>query len=113
MYVISRLLVLLGLVDSVHLVTTLCSFSLPTLSRQFRDTTYHHTLPYTLPLAQVITGHCCTYSVIFIALYCIVMYLLQTTLVMSVYMTISLTVERFLSVVHPLYTIRNRCSCDI
>ena len=38
------------------------------------------------------------------------MYLLQTTLVMSVYMTISLTVERFLSVVHPLYTIRNRCS---
>ena len=58
MYVISRLLVLLGLVDTVHLVTTLCSFSLPTLSRQFRDTTYHHTLPYTLPLAQVITAHC-------------------------------------------------------
>ena len=48
----------LGLVDTVHLVTTLCSFSLPTLSRQFRDTTYHHTLPYTLPLAQVLTAHC-------------------------------------------------------
>ena len=59
MYEMLRLLVLLGLVDSVHLVTTLCSFSLPTLSRQFRDTTYHHTLPYTLPLAQVITGHYC------------------------------------------------------
>ena len=59
MYVILRLLVLLGLVDSVHLVTTLCSFSLPTLSQQFRDTTYHHTLPYTLPLAQVLTGHYC------------------------------------------------------
>ena len=58
MSMILRLLVVLGLVDTVHLVTTLCSFSLPTLSSQFRDTAYHHTLPYTLPLAQVLTAHC-------------------------------------------------------
>ena len=29
-------------------------------------------------------------------------------MVMSVYMTISMTVERYLSIVHPLYTLRNR-----
>ena len=29
-------------------------------------------------------------------------------MVMSVYVTISMTVERYLSVVHPLYTLKNR-----
>ena len=33
-------------------------------------------------------------------------------MVMSVYMTISMTVERYLSVVHPLYTLRNRSTSE-
>jgi len=78
-----RLLLLLGLVDTVHLLTSLLSFSFPTLSQNYYKSTYFYTIPYTLPLAQ-------------------------TSMVMSVYMTISLTVERYMSVVHPLYTLRHR-----
>ena len=50
---LSRLLVLLGVADLVHLVTSLLSFSLPTLSPTFHTHSYLHTLPFTLPLAQV------------------------------------------------------------
>ena len=49
----SRLLLLLGVADLVHLVTSLLSFSLPTLSPAFHTHSYLHSLPYTLPLAQV------------------------------------------------------------
>ena len=49
----SRLLLLLGVADLVHLVTSLLSFSLPTLSPAFHTHSYLHTLPFTLPLAQV------------------------------------------------------------
>ena len=49
-----RLLLLLAVVDTVHLVTSLLSFSLPTLCTSFLKNTYKYTLPYTLPLAQVI-----------------------------------------------------------
>ena len=35
-----RLLLMLAVVDTVHLVTSLLSFSLPTLSTSFRNTTY-------------------------------------------------------------------------
>ena len=48
-----RLLLLLGLADMLHLLTSLLSFSLPTLSSTFLSHTYLHSLPYTLPLAQV------------------------------------------------------------
>ena len=58
---LSRLLVLLGVADLVHLVTSLLSFSLPTLSPTFHTHSYLHTLPYTLPLAQV-SGPCNTAS---------------------------------------------------
>ena len=50
---ITRLLLLLGLADMLHLLTSLLSFSLPTLSSTFLSHTYLHSLPYTLPLAQV------------------------------------------------------------
>ena len=44
---------LLAVADLVHLVTSLLSFSLPTLSPAFHTHSYLHTLPFTLPLAQV------------------------------------------------------------
>ena len=47
------MLLLLGVADLVHLVTSLLSFSLPTLSPTFHTHSYLHTLPFTLPLAQV------------------------------------------------------------
>ena len=45
---------MLAVVDTVHVVTSLLSFSFPTLSTSFLNTTYKYTLPYTLPIAQVI-----------------------------------------------------------
>ena len=48
-----RLLLVLAVVDSIHLVSSFFSFSLPRLSLQFCMTTYHHIIPITLPLAQV------------------------------------------------------------
>ena len=56
----SRLLFLLGIIDTVHLVTSLLSFSLPTLSSLYRDNIYHNIFPYTFPIAQVpqlLTNH--------------------------------------------------------
>ena len=53
---IFRLLLLLAVVDTVHLVTSLLSFCLPAISSSFRLHLYHLALPYTLPLAQV--GSC-------------------------------------------------------
>lgn len=50
---IVRLLLVLAVVDSIHLVSSFLSFSLPRLSLQFCRTTYHHIVPLTLPLAQV------------------------------------------------------------
>ena len=48
-----RLLLVLAVVDSIHLVSSFLTFSLPRLSLQFCRTTYHHIVPITLPLAQV------------------------------------------------------------
>ncbi|XP_023320604.1 FMRFamide receptor-like [Eurytemora carolleeae] len=72
-----RLLMQLAVTDTLYLLFSLLSFSLPLLYTEFAETLYKYTLPYTLPLAQ-------------------------TTMVMSVYLTISLTLERYISVVHPL-----------
>ena len=60
----SRLLLLLGVADLVHLVTSLLSFSLPTLSPAFHTHSYLHSLPYTLPLAQVKTLNSTTKNII-------------------------------------------------
>ena len=48
-----RLLLLLAVVDTVHLVTSILSFSIPILHTSFHKTSYKYTLPYTLPIAQV------------------------------------------------------------
>ena len=51
----SRLLLLLGIADIIHIVSSLLSFSLPAISPTFLSSTaYLHSLPYTLPMAQVI-----------------------------------------------------------
>ena len=73
----------LAVVDTLHLVSSLLTFSLPRLSLQFCRSSYLLTVPATLPLAQ-------------------------TSLVMSVYITISLTLERYMSVCQPLTTLRHR-----
>ncbi|XP_023339076.1 FMRFamide receptor [Eurytemora carolleeae] len=78
-----RLLVLLAMTDSIHIISSLISFSLPTLSSEFFLRGHKYTLPYSLPLAQ-------------------------TTMVMSVYLTISLTLERYISIVYPLLSITSR-----
>jgi hypothetical protein len=44
---------LLAVADTLHLVFSLSSFSLPTLVPAFYSRAYKYTLPYTLPLAQV------------------------------------------------------------
>ena len=48
-----RLLMLLAVADTLHLLFSLSSFSLPTLVPAFYTRAYQYTLPYTLPLAQV------------------------------------------------------------
>ena len=52
----TRLLVVLAVVDSLHLASALLTFSLPRLSFSFCLTSYLHTVPFTLPLAQVLRG---------------------------------------------------------
>ena len=52
-----RLLLLLGIADIIHIVSSLLSFSLPAISTTFLSSTaYLHSLPYTLPMAQVTPG---------------------------------------------------------
>ena len=93
-----RLLLLLGLVDTVHLVTSLITFSLPTLAPALGESA--SIIRWSLPLAQVSAGPRSQGI--------LMMKWPKSSMVMSVYMTISMTVERYLSVVHPLYTLRNR-----
>ena len=52
-----RMLLCLSVADILHLVSSLLSFSLPTLSQSFLTNAYPLTLPYTLPLAQVMISH--------------------------------------------------------
>jgi hypothetical protein len=53
--IVLRLLMLLAVADTLHLIFSLSSFSLPTLVPAFYTRAYKYTLPYTLPLAQVTT----------------------------------------------------------
>ena len=74
---------ILALVDTGFLLSSLLTFSLPQLSTDYSCSLWPYLVPYTLPLAQ-------------------------TCMTGSVYMTISLSLERYFSVVHPLYQLSNR-----
>ena len=76
-------MILLAVVDTLFLISSLLTFSLPHLSSRFSSSLWAYLVPYTLPIAQ-------------------------TCLTASVYMTISLSLERYFSVVHPLYQLSNR-----
>ncbi|XP_023320601.1 FMRFamide receptor isoform X2 [Eurytemora carolleeae] len=78
-----RLLMTLAGVDTCYLLTSSLSFSLKSISQTYRNTVWNLIVPYTLPIAQ-------------------------TTMTASVYLTISLTIERYFSVVKPFYQLRNR-----
>ena len=51
---VSRLLLLLGLVDTLHLVTSLITFSLPTLAPSLGESA--SVIRWSLPIAQVSSG---------------------------------------------------------
>ena len=93
------MLFLLTIVDSLHLVSSLLSFSLPSLSSSFYTYIYPFSLPFTLPLAQVMVAYHLHSSPLLLLT-------LQTSLVMSVYLTISISVERYTSVIYPLTALR-------
>jgi len=78
-----RLMLMLAVVDTLFLIFSSLTFCLPHLNQHYAEHYWMILVPYTLPLAQ-------------------------TCLTASVYMTISLTAERFFSVVHPLYQLQNR-----
>ena len=76
-------MILLALVDTLFLISSLLTFSLPQLSSAYSSSVWNYLVPFTLPIAQ-------------------------TCLTASVYMTISLSLERYFSVVHPLYQLSHR-----
>jgi len=78
-----QLLLILAIVDTFHLIFSSLTFSIPWLSESYSNNQWMYLVPYTLPLAQ-------------------------TSMTASVYMTISLTMERFFSVVFPFKRFRNR-----
>ena len=53
--ILLRLLLLLSISDNIHLINSCLSFSLPHLSATFSSFTWKYLVPYTLPLAQVLT----------------------------------------------------------
>jgi len=72
-----RLLVILAIIDSIHLLTSAATFSLPQLSEEYAQEYWPHVVPFSLPLAQ-------------------------TTITASAHLTVSITLERYFAVVHPL-----------
>ena len=97
------MLFLLTIVDSLHLVSSLLSFSLPSLSSSFYTYIYPFSLPFSLPLAQVMVAYHLHSSPLLLLT-------LQTSLVMSVYLTISISLERYTSVIYPLTALRLKIS---
>ena len=81
-------MVVLAFVDTTLLLSSLLTFSLPHFNDYYSMYLWYYLVPYTLPIAQ-------------------------TSLTASVYMTISLTLERYFSVVHPLYKLRIRFICTV
>jgi len=78
-----RLLLTLALMDTLHLIASAFTFSVANLSYDYASHAWHYIVPYSLPIAQ-------------------------SSMTGSVYLTISLTVERYFSVVKPFYQMRNR-----
>ena len=76
-------MILLALVDTLFLISSLLTFSMPQLSSAYSSSVWIYLVPITLPIAQ-------------------------TCLTASVYMTVSLSLERYFSVVHPLYQLSHR-----
>merc|ERR1711970_1685197 len=78
-----RLLLTLALMDTLHLISSALTFSIANLSYAYASHTWHYIVPYSLPIAQ-------------------------SSMTGSVYLTISLTVERYFSVVKPFFQMRNK-----
>jgi len=77
-----RLLVMLAVVDTFHLISSALTFSIANVSKRYYEHDWFYIVPISLPIAQ-------------------------TTMTASVYLTISLTVERYFSVVKPFFRMRN------
>ena len=71
-------MIILAVVDTLFLISSLLTFSLPYLTSPSPSSLWTYLVPYTLPLAQ-------------------------TFMTASVYMIVSLSLERYFSVVRPLY----------
>ena len=80
-----RLLLMLALVDTLHLMSSALTFSIANLSPAYSSHAWYYIVPYSLPIAQ-------------------------TTMTSSVYLTVSLTVERYISVVKPFFRLKNKFS---
>jgi len=78
-----RLMLQLAVIDTLFLLFSALTFTLPHFNETYASYYWMYLVPYTLPIAQ-------------------------TCMTSSVYMTVSLTLERFFSVVHPLYQLRKR-----
>ena len=54
--IFARLLLALAIVDTIHLLSSSLTFSIPHLSTSYSNHEWMYLVPYTLPLAQVDTA---------------------------------------------------------
>ena len=94
-----RLLLSLALTDTLHLISSALTFSIANLCEEYAKKEWNYIVPYSLPVAQVRDP--------FILIFNIVLHS-QTSMMSSVYLTISLTVERYFSVVKPFFRMKNK-----
>ena len=80
---VPRLLLMLALADTLHLLSSALTFSVANLWHEYAARAWYYVVPVSLPLAQ-------------------------TTMTASVYLTVSLTVERYVSVVKPFFHLKNK-----
>ena len=95
---LGRLLLTLAVTDTIHLIASALTFSITNLSEEYAKNEWNYIVPYSLPIAQV--GD--LLFLIFLILS------RQTSMTASVYLTISLTVERYFSVVKPFFRMKNK-----
>ena len=74
---------MLALADTLHLLSSALTFSVANLWSEYAARAWYYVVPVSLPLAQ-------------------------TTMTASVYLTVSLTVERYVSVVKPFFHLKNK-----